>query len=195
MKRRKRKTKEEYAKTATVRAVCGLCGNERFLQPFSIPSNYCHRCGAIISSWGKDGARWVLDNVHTDFTDYFEFKRTVLQWRNDLRDARKTLRTLGRIKPFPRKPRSRNYAAGILAWKRDNPNALCIKCADSNTGPHHKVPVRLGGDPGPENIIALCERCHRKTHKALNKLVREWMRNHMTQETAYELSSNALESF
>ena len=195
MKRRKRKTKKEYAKTATVRAVCGVCGNERFLQPYSVPTDNCQRCNMLINAWGKDGARWVLDNIHTDFTDYFELKRTVLQWRNDFRDARKTFRTLGRTKPFPRKPRSGNYAAVTQAWKRDNPDVSCVKCEDSNATPHHRVPVRLGGDPGPKNIMPLCERCHRKTHRILNKLIREWMSNHMTQEMARELSNNALESF
>lgn len=33
---------------------------------------------------------------------------------------------------------------------------------------HHLVPVSMGGDDSPENLVSLCGECHREVHRQIN---------------------------
>jgi 5-methylcytosine-specific restriction endonuclease McrA len=57
-----------------------------------------------------------------------------------------------------------------FVFERDN--WTCKKCkmvakkmSDLNT--HHQIPIYKGGNPGVDNMITLCEKCHKVFHKIM----------------------------
>ena len=53
--------------------------------------------------------------------------------------------------------------------------------------PHHKIPLSWGGSSDKENIIALCENCHKKTHKELNKRLNVIIKNKILSQHKEEI--------
>lgn len=54
----------------------------------------------------------------------------------------------------------------IPQWMKDAKYHFCAACgSEDDLQYHHLVPVSLGGENSPSNIIVLCAACHQKWHK------------------------------
>lgn len=53
----------------------------------------------------------------------------------------------------------------VVQWIKDAKYHFCAACgSESDLQYHHLVPIALGGENVPENIVVLCAVCHQKWH-------------------------------
>jgi 5-methylcytosine-specific restriction endonuclease McrA len=51
-------------------------------------------------------------------------------------------------------------------------NFKCYFCGSTdNIQLHHIIPKRLGGTSDPENLIPLCDNCHKKLHNLIDPVI------------------------
>lgn len=54
----------------------------------------------------------------------------------------------------------------LLAFKNEHNIYIPLECGAEV---HHILPVSMGGDDNPNNLITLCHKCHIQRHKALKE--------------------------
>jgi hypothetical protein len=61
----------------------------------------------------------------------------------------------------------------LVAMGRDRPR--CDFCPNNHDlEEHHVIPRRFGGLDQPENIVRVCQRCHRKLERLYDRTFYEW---------------------
>ncbi len=160
--------------------ICEICGHKY--------TTSCAHCARRVLTWGVDGTVELLKlakqsediqaNELVDFIrKYYAGKATQMSDKaNVLRTALKILgfkgKVIGRIhrnKMDYTSIRRREHETG-RRWRLLEDH--CEQCGGKdNLRLHHILPLSWGGLSSPDNVITLCESCHRKTHKKLTKIL------------------------
>lgn len=158
--------------------ICEICEN-----PFVLS---CRRCYRRAETWGDEGAYELVqmakrtDDICADevmnFVDLYYIGKSTIRSAK-AHTFRTAMRVLGYKGNFTgrihrngtsyRQIRAReNQTARRHSLKKGN----CEKCgATDGLHMHHITPLSWGGTSEPENIITLCESCHRKAHAELRR--------------------------
>lgn len=160
--------------------ICEICGKTYGYS--------CPHCTKRIMTWGQDGLLYLMDLAKQEeniqsydlvgiIKTYYVGKSKRMSVKvNVLRTA---LRLLGYKGNFIGRIHN-NGMTYVQILKREHEtgrrwglkNESCDKCGSKiDLKLHHIVPISWGGKSTLENCTTLCEVCHRKTHKKLNKFL------------------------
>ena len=159
---------------------CAKCGVEIVKK--------CIKCSAREKVWGEEGNIALIkmskrsDDIPVkEIVDIFE--RYYIGRSKERSDKANTLRTTLKLLGYKGKIIGRiheNKQDYFSYRKRENQTARrtklakdhCELCGEENDlFMHHIFPLSLGGTTSDENVITLCNACHRKVHKKLSKLI------------------------
>lgn len=158
--------------------ICEICGNE-----YSVS---CAHCARRIKVWGESGTMALYelakrkDDISADEIMAFvnKYYHGAATARSDKTNVLKiSLRIAGYEGKFIGRIHKNN--SGYVSFRRREHEKgrrwrlrkdVCELCGNTNNLTlHHIVPLSWGGISSEDNVITLCETCHRKVHKELAK--------------------------
>lgn len=184
-------------------SICEICGKEYIYS--------CSSCTRRVATWGIDGTLELIrlatsnNDINSDAIVPFVQKYYIGKSKTNSDKAnvfRTALRVLGYTGKFIGKIRKTKYDY-IYIRKRKNQEArrwrlrkdTCTVCGSSeNLRIHHVVPLSWGGESTEENVVTLCEKHHRETHRRLSTLLDRGLLIEYIKPYAEEIKRKALSS-